>query len=80
MHYAGIGRLVAEHQSLDVLDHCTFEDKFAFFIFLLVVVRFVLPDRTNHPTDRPTVSGTHTRGAENGTELTYFHPTWVLHF
>ena len=64
------GRLVAEHQSLNILDHCTFEYKFAFLIFLLVVVRFVLPDRQWHPASR----------AETGTELTYFHPTCVLHF
>lgn len=48
-------RLMSEHWSLHVLDHCTFEDKFAFFIFLLVVVRFVLPDR------QTAVSGTKPR-------------------
>lgn len=36
---------MTEHRSLDILDHCTFEDEFAFFICLLVVVRFVLADR-----------------------------------
>ena len=36
---------MTEHRSLDILDHCTFENEFAFFICLLVVVRFVLADR-----------------------------------
>jgi hypothetical protein len=57
-------------RSLDVLDHCTFENKFALFIFLLLIVRFVLSALQWHVL----------AALQNGTELTYFHPTWVLHF
>jgi len=39
---------VTEHRSLNILNHRTFEDEFAFFIRLLFIVRFVLADREWH--------------------------------